>query len=103
MISAIVSLTIMGISIGFLLGFAAKKFKVERDPLIDEIEAMLPSSNCGQCGYPGCATAAEELVKGEALVTLCPPGGRALAEQLADKLDIDADLSDMEDRGPMRV
>ena len=101
MIAAIVSLTIMGLAIGFSLGFAAKRFKVEADPLVDEIESLLPSSNCGQCGYPGCAPAAEALAKGDALVTLCPPGGRALAEALADKLGVEADLSEMEDRGPM--
>lgn len=98
--TAIISLTIIGLSVGFTLGFAAKRFKVESDPLVDEIEAMLPASNCGQCGYPGCTPAAEALVKGDALVTLCPPGGRALAEQLAAKLGVNADLSDMDDSGP---
>jgi len=101
MIAAISSLTALGLSIGFSLGWAAKRFKVEKDPLVDELEAMLPSSNCGQCGYPGCTPAAEALAKGEALVTLCPPGGRALAEALANKLGVEADLSGMEDRGPM--
>lgn len=101
MIAAIVSLTVLGLSIGFSLGFVAQRFKVEKDPLVDEIEAMLPASNCGQCGYAGCTPAAEALAKGEALVTLCPPGGRALAEQLAARLGVTADLSDMEDKGPM--
>lgn len=101
MIAAIVSLTLLGLTVGFTLGFAAKKFKVEKDPLVDEIEAMLPSSNCGQCGFPGCTPAAEAVAKGEALVTMCPPGGRALAEKLAEKMGIEADLSDMEDTGPL--
>jgi electron transport complex protein RnfB len=100
MIAAIISLTILGLTIGFSLGFAAKRFKVEKDPRVDEVEAMMPASNCGQCGYPGCGPAAEAVVKGEALVTLCPPGGRALAEALAAKLGVDADLSGMEDKGP---
>ena len=101
MIAAIISLTVMGLTIGFALGIAAKRFKVEKDPLVDEIEAMLPSSNCGQCGFPGCTPAAEAVVKGEALVTMCPPGGRALAERIAETLGVEADLSEMEDRGPM--
>lgn len=100
MIAAIVSLTALGLSIGFSLGFAAKRFKVEKDPMAEQIEAMLPASNCGQCGYAGCGQAAEALVKGEALVTLCPPGGRALAEDLSAKLGVTADLSGMEDAGP---
>lgn len=101
MIAAIISLTALGLAIGFSLGYTAKRFKVAKDPRVDEVEAMLPASNCGQCGYPGCAPAAEALVKGEALVTLCPPGGRALAEELAAKLGVSADLSGMKDKGPM--
>lgn len=100
MIAAIVSLTLLGLLIGFSLGYAAKRFKVEKDPLTDELEALMPASNCGQCGYPGCGPAAEALAKGEALVTLCPPGGRALAEKLAAKLGVVADLSGMDDDGP---
>ena len=100
MIIAIFYLALMGLTIGLCLGAVAKKFKVKKDPIIDEIEAMLPSSNCGQCGFPGCAPAAEALVKGDALVTLCPPGGRILAEKLADKLDVNIDLSNMDDAGP---
>lgn len=100
MIAAIASLTALGLTIGYSLGFVAKRFKVEKDPLVDNIEAMLPASNCGQCGFPGCGQAAEALAKGDAPVTLCPPGGRTLAEELASKLGVDADLTDMEDTGP---
>lgn len=101
MIAAVVSLTMMGMGIGFLLGFAAKHFRVETNPLVEEINSLLPASNCGQCGYPGCSSAAEALVKGDALVTLCPPGGKLLAEQIADRLGVEANLSNMEDKGPL--
>ena len=98
---AIISLTAMGLALGFGLGAAARFFKVEENPLIEEIEALMPGSQCGQCGYPGCRPAAEALVAGEAPPTLCPPGGRALAEQLANKLSIELDLSGVEDQVPM--
>lgn len=98
---AIISLTGMGMGLGYLLGAAARRFKVEENPLIDEIEALMPGSQCGQCGYPGCRPAAEALVAGEALPTLCPPGGRALAEQLANMLSMELDLSGVEDQIPM--
>lgn len=98
---AIMSLTGMGLALGYLLGSAARRFKIEANPLIDEIEALMPGSQCGQCGYPGCRPAAEALVAGEAAPTLCPPGGRALAEQLANKLSIELDLSGVEDQIPM--
>uniref|UniRef100_UPI000AF93A76 (Fe-S)-binding protein n=1 Tax=Methylogaea oryzae TaxID=1295382 RepID=UPI000AF93A76 len=51
---AIVALTLLGLGLGYLLGAASRFLKVEGDPLADEIEALLPGSQCGQCGYPGC-------------------------------------------------
>lgn len=99
---AIVALMILGLFLGFLLGMAAKKFKVESDPLVDEIDAMLPGTNCGQCGFPGCPAAAEAIASGSAPVTVCPPGGKSLAESLAEKLGVSFDASGMED-GPAKL
>lgn len=100
MIAAIFSLTILGLTLGYILAFAAKRFAVESNPVAEEIESLMPGSQCGQCGYPGCAPAAEAVAEGTAPVTLCPPGGKALAEQLANILQISVDLSDMEDVEP---
>ncbi len=100
MYAAIVSLTLMGLILGYGLAQAARWFKVEGNPLVEEIDAMLPGSQCGQCGFPGCSPAAEAIASGAAPVTLCPPGGKALAEALAAKLGVTADLGDMEDAGP---
>lgn len=99
---AIVALMILGLSLGYLLGVAARKFKVESDPLVDEIDAMLPGTNCGQCGFPGCPAAAEAIAAGEASVTVCPPGGKSLAESLAEKLGVSFDASAMDD-GPAKL
>ncbi|MGD8999460.1 MAG: electron transport complex subunit RsxB [Granulosicoccaceae bacterium] len=101
MISAIISITILGFLLGTLLGTAARYLRVEGNPLQQEIEDMLPGSQCGQCGFPGCSPAAEALANGSAEVTLCPPGGRSLALALADKLGVSADLSGVEDKAPM--
>ena len=101
MITAITILTLLGLALGTLLGAAASYLAVEGNPLEQEIEQMLPGSQCGQCGFPGCSPAAAALANGEADVTLCPPGGRALASELASKLGIEADLSDMKDKAPM--
>lgn len=100
MIAAIGSLTLLGLGLGFLLGLAARYLRVQGDPLAEELEAALPGANCGQCGYPGCAPAAQAVAAGEAPVTLCPPGGRALVEVLANKMGVSVDLSEVEDRGP---
>ena len=51
-ISALVALSGLGILFGALLGFAAEKFKIEGDPVIDQIDQLLPQTQCGQCGFP---------------------------------------------------
>lgn len=101
MISAILIISAMGICMGTLLGIAAKYLAVEGNPLQQEIEELLPGSQCGQCGYPGCTPAAEAIAEGNAPVTMCPPGGKALAEILAEKLGISIDLSDVEEKQPL--
>lgn len=100
MIAPLVSLTLLGLALGTLLGVAARYLRVEQNPLQGEIEEMLPGSQCGQCGYPGCSAAAAAVAAGEAAITLCPPGGRALVEQLAAKLGVSVDLTAIQDQGP---
>lgn len=97
MFAAIASLTVLGLTLGFLLGLAARYLAVESNPVKDEIEAMLPGSQCGQCGFAGCSAAADALVTGNAPATLCPPGGRELAKSIATKLGVAVDLSGVED------
>lgn len=90
MIMAMLVLTLLGLGLGLMLALAARFLAVKEDnPLADTIEAMMPGSQCGQCGFPGCRPAAEAMVSGEADVTCCPPGGRPLAEKIAGLLDID--------------
>jgi electron transport complex protein RnfB len=100
MLEAIVGLTALGGGLGIFLGIAAKRLHVESNPLEADIEEILPGQNCGQCGYPGCAAAATAIAKGEAPVTICPPGGRAVAHALAAKLCLSVDLSAIADAGP---
>ncbi|MBU0655028.1 MAG: electron transport complex subunit RsxB [Gammaproteobacteria bacterium] len=98
--SAILTLMTLGLVLGGLLGVAARYLRVEGNPLQEEIETLLPGSQCGQCGYPGCSPLAEAVANGQAPVTACPPGGKALAEMLAAKLGVSIDLSGVEDKGP---
>lgn len=100
MIAAIIIITLLGLIMGSLLGLAAKYLSVEGNPLQSKVEELLPGSQCGQCGYPGCGPAAQAIASGEASVTICPPGGKALAEALAEKLGVSIDLSSVEDALP---
>jgi electron transport complex protein RnfB len=87
MLEALLVLAGLAIVFGLLLGFAAIRFKVEGDPVVDKIDAVLPQTQCGQCGYPGCRPYAEAIAKGEADINQCPPGGEAGILALADLLD----------------
>ena len=86
-------MTSIGAVLGLLLGLADRVFAVEGNPLAAEIAGMMPGSQCGQCGYPGCKPAAEAIAEGKAPVTVCPPGGPALAEKLAARLGVALDSS----------
>lgn len=89
MLEAVIVLTVLAILFGLLLGFAAVRFKVEGDPVVDQIDAILPQTQCGQCTYAGCRPYAEAIAKGEADINQCPPGGEAVIDQLADLLGVD--------------
>lgn len=89
MIEAILALSAMAAVFGLLLGFAAVRFKVEGDPIVDQIDAILPQTQCGQCGYPGCRPYAEAIAHDEADINQCPPGGEAGILALADLLGKD--------------
>lgn len=86
MIIAVMALGLLAGASGLLLGFAAIRFEVEGDPIVEQIDAVLPQTQCGQCGYAGCRPYAEAIAAGEADINLCPPGGQngiaALAELL---------------------
>ena len=51
--------------------------------LAQRIDALLPQTQCTQCGYQGCMPYAEAIAAGEAEINRCPPGGDAGIEALA--------------------
>ncbi|MCF2946525.1 electron transport complex subunit RsxB [Paraglaciecola aquimarina] len=88
-LTALLALGILAIIFGSILGFAAIKFKVESDPLVDQIDEILPQTQCGQCGYPGCKPYAEAIANGDE-INKCPPGGEATIKKLADLMGVEA-------------
>lgn len=89
MLSAIIALTTLAAVFGLILGFAAIRFKVEGDPLVDKIDAMLPQTQCGQCSFPGCRPYATAIAGGAADINQCPPGGDTTIHALAELLGKD--------------
>ncbi|MBD2858383.1 electron transport complex subunit RsxB [Spongiibacter sp. KMU-158] len=88
-ISALIALVSLGLVFGALLGFASVKFKTEGDPITDQIESLLPQTQCGQCGYPGCRPYAEAIAGGDE-INKCPPGGETTIAALSDLLGVEA-------------
>ncbi|WP_434359651.1 electron transport complex subunit RsxB [Parasalinivibrio latis] len=86
---AVIAIAALAAIFGLLLGFASVRFKVEADPIVDQIDAILPQTQCGQCGYPGCRPYAEAIANGDA-INKCTPGGKAAIEKLADLMGVDA-------------
>lgn len=89
MVTAILVLLGLALAFGLILGFAAIRFKVKSDPVVDKIDALLPQTQCGQCKYPGCRPYAEAIAKGEAEINQCVPGGQQTINELADLLGRD--------------
>ena len=58
-ILTVVILTVLGLLLALILFWVAKKFKVEEDPRIDEVEKVMPGANCGGCGFAGCRAFAD--------------------------------------------
>ncbi|MCB1802069.1 MAG: electron transport complex subunit RsxB [Gammaproteobacteria bacterium] len=89
MINAILTIAGLASLFGLLLGYAAIRFRVEGDPIADQIDALLPQTQCGQCSYAGCRPYAEAIAAGEAEINRCPPGGETTMIALAELLGRD--------------
>ena len=95
-ISAVLVLVGIAGFLGLVLGYASVRFKVEGDPITDQIDSLLPQTQCGQCSFAGCRPYAEAIAKGEIGINQCPPGGEATIQALADLLDVEAEPLDAE-------
>lgn len=90
-IYTIVSLTAIGILAAVVIYFVSRKFAVQEDSRIGAVEQVLPNTNCGGCGQPGCHAFAQAVVNAGDLSALhCPVGGNAVMKQVADILGIKA-------------
>ncbi len=92
---AVLALLALCLICGAVLGFAAVRFRVEGNPIAEQINALLPQTQCGQCGYPGCKPYAEAIAHGDK-INKCPPGGEATIQALADLLHVEPEPLDAE-------
>lgn len=100
-ILAIAALVVLFGVLGVLLGLAGEYLRVPGNPLVEKIDALLPQTQCGQCGYPGCRPYAEAIENGDE-INKCPPGGEATIAALAELLGRDTKPLDGDaQQGPM--
>ena len=85
---AVIALGALALLFGLILGYASIRFKVDADPLVDQIDEVLPQTQCGQCGYPGCRPYAEAIANGDE-INKCPPGGESTIKKLADLMGVE--------------
>ncbi|MFA5632688.1 MAG: electron transport complex subunit RsxB [Porticoccaceae bacterium] len=87
LLAALVVLATPAALLGAALGAGAKKWRSSADEVITHIDALLPQTQCGQCGHPGCRPYAEAIASGEA-INRCPPGGQKTIDALARLLRV---------------
>jgi electron transport complex protein RnfB len=80
---AILVLGILGLIFGIGLAIASKKLAVQINPKLDEVQHLLPGSNCGACGNPGCFGFAESLLSGKNSIEGCRACNDTSREKIA--------------------
>jgi electron transport complex protein RnfB len=81
----VVVVCLLGLLLGALLGWADRLARRDDDELLESIQALLPQTQCAQCGYPGCRPYAEAIANGTD-INRCPPGGESTIKGLAELL-----------------
>lgn len=80
----------LGLFFGALLAIAYRVLRVEEDPRIELVTGMLPGSNCGACGEPGCRGFAEAVVLRGRAPSGCSVASPPAIEAIADALGVEA-------------
>lgn len=76
---------LLGVFFGFALAATSRRFFVPTNPVVDRVRNVLPSANCGACGFAGCQAYAEAVVEEtKTSPSLCVPGGQNTAEVVAE-------------------
>lgn len=82
-------MTSLGLLFGTVLAVAYRLLRVDEDPRIQQTEEMLPGTNCGACGEPGCLPFAIKLVHDEVQASMCTVATDDDIEAIAEYLGVD--------------
>jgi Na+-translocating ferredoxin:NAD+ oxidoreductase subunit B len=90
MLAAVLVLVSIAAITSGLLTYAARRYATQGETLSEAIDALLPQTQCAQCGYPGCRPYASAIARGDADINLCPPGGPSTVKLIANLLGREA-------------
>jgi electron transport complex protein RnfB len=80
---AVVTIAAIALLAGVALSYAQRRLPANDGDLVEQVNELLPQTQCAQCGYPGCRPYAAAVVDGSAAINLCPPGGDDTIRRLA--------------------
>ena len=89
MLIAVITIAAIALVAGLGLSYASRRLPASDDDLVEQVNKLLPQTQCAQCGYPGCRPFAAAVVDGTAEINLCPPGGDETIRHLASLLGRD--------------
>ena len=87
--NAVITIASIALIAGAGLAFAYRRLPASDGNLVEQVDKLLPQTQCAQCGFPGCRPYAEAVVDGTAPINLCPPGGEDTVRRLARLLGKD--------------
>ncbi|MBO4490782.1 MAG: RnfABCDGE type electron transport complex subunit B [Lentisphaeria bacterium] len=90
-LAAVCVVGIIGLILGCLIAFTAKKFDVEADPKVEKVRELLPGANCGGCGFAGCADLADAIVNRGISPSRCTVISAAALKNLSAFLGVEAE------------
>jgi electron transport complex protein RnfB len=80
---AVVTIAAIALLAGVALSYAQRRLPANDGDLVEQVNELLPQTQCAQCGFPGCRPYAAAVVDGSATINLCPPGGDDTIRRLA--------------------
>ena len=86
---AVITIAALALIAGLILSYAWRSLPADTGDLVEQVDRLLPQTQCAQCGYPGCRPYAQAIVDGDIPINLCPPGGDETVKRLAKLLGRD--------------
>jgi len=86
LLTAVLVITVIALIAGLVLSAAARRLPSDTASVVEQVNELLPQTQCAQCGFAGCRPYADAIVAETADINLCPPGGEQTVQRLAELL-----------------